>query len=112
GLHEALELHLAEPRAYLARGLDHLGKAKAGTGVEIEHQPIGALAVVVGGAADMDFQSAALHQRVHTVEIIDRNDLVALLGDEAQKLGRYARPRMLLKKALAYIGAFGTTYQC
>src|SRR5664280_3195496 len=90
-----------EPLAHLARGGDHVAPAGARPGIEIEHQPFGAIAVAAGGAARVDFQDARLHQRDQAGEIVERDDLVALFGDQMQVLGGDAGRGMLLEKALS-----------
>src|ERR1039458_9616608 len=71
GLAKALALRAREPLAHLARSGDHVAPAGARPGIEIEHQPIGALAVADGGAAGVDFQDTPLHQRDQAGEIVD-----------------------------------------
>src|SRR5664280_96920 len=56
--------------------------------------------VAAGGAARVDFQDARLHQRDQAGEIVERDDLVALFGDQMQVLGGDAGRGMLLEKAL------------
>ena len=99
-LTKLLSFKRVEPLAHLARGGDHVLPAGAGAGIEIEHQPVGVLAVVDGGAAGVDFQHAGLHQRDQPVEIVDRDDLVAFLRDQMQVLGGDAGGGVLLEKAL------------
>jgi len=100
GFHKSLELHARKPLLHLARGGDHVFPARARPRIEIEHQPVGALAVIDRGAAGVDFQNAGLHQRDQTGEIVDGNNLVALLGHKMQVLGSDAGRGVFLEKTL------------
>ncbi len=100
GLHETLEFQPGQPLAHLDCGGDHVPPSGAWAGVEIEYQPVGTLAVIDGGPAGVDFQHAGLHQRDQPVEIVDRNNLVALLSHEMQMFGGDAGGGMLLEKTL------------
>ncbi len=92
------------------RRLDHVLESGAGPGIEIEHQPVGALAVVDHAAARVHFQHAALHQRDQPVEMVERDDLLALFLHQMEKLGRDAGARVLLEEALP-LGAFRAAHQ-
>src|SRR5664279_4890872 len=89
------------PLAHLARGADHVPPADARPGSEIEHQPFVAIAVAAVGAARVDFQDARLHQRDEAGEIVERDDLVALFGDQMQALGGDAGGGMILEETLS-----------
>ena len=60
----------------------------------------------------MDLQHARLHQRDQAIEAIDRDDVVALLGDQVQMVGADAAAGVLLEEALPGVGAFGAAHQC
>src|SRR6185437_1216473 len=98
---EALQFERRKTLAHVTGRRNDILPACARPGVEIEYHSVRPLAVVIRRAAHVDLKHAGLCQRNKAVEIVDRNDLVAFLGDKIEVPGVNA-VRVLLEKALSF----------